>query len=69
MCVDDSFGWSQKKKSSDGENKKRAFVGTAGWTAVGRALNFPDVSPSSSAARAWTERGLLSQHAVGAAHP
>ena len=32
----------------------------------GRILSFPGVSPSCSAARARTERGLLSQHVVGA---
>ena len=44
----------------------RAFPGTAGWTCEGRILSFPGVSPSCSAARARTERGLLSQHIVGA---
>ena len=46
----------------------RAFPETAGWTCVGRILSFPGVSPSCSAARALTERGLLSQHVVGGAH-
>ena len=44
----------------------RAFSGTAGWTCEGRIPSFPGVSPSCSAARARTERGLLSQHVVGA---
>ena len=44
----------------------RAFPGTAGWTCEGRILSFPGVSPSCSAVRARTERGLLSQHVVGA---
>ena len=44
------------------------FPGTAGWAFGGRILSFPGVSPSSSAVRARTERALLNQHVVGAAH-
>ena len=76
ILIDARWSQIQRLQGSNGltvwnlvEPCSRAFPGTAGWTAVGPFLGFPGVSPSSSAARARTERGLLSQHVVGAAHP
>ena len=39
------------------------------WMVLKSSPSFPGVPPSRTSAKARKERGLLSQHVVGAAHP